>query len=88
MRTVAPLMGKLSKCAQEKNKNFKKSALLTERKEESMRRKSQCKGRGRSRRALESLGRAVNGIEPTTRAREKCTDCGNESAATAQNHCQ
>lgn len=45
MRTVAPLTGKLSKCAQEKNKNFKKSALLTKRKEESMQRKSQCKER-------------------------------------------
>lgn len=45
MRTVGPLTGKLSKCAQEKNKNFKKSALLTKRKEESMQRKSQCKER-------------------------------------------
>lgn len=77
MCTVAPLMGKLSKCAQEKTQTAKRMPFSPRG------RKSQCKGRSRS--ASESLGTAVNRIEPATRAKEKCTDHGNESAATAQN---
>lgn len=79
MCTVAPLMGKLSKCAQEKIQTAKRVSFSPRG------RKSQCKGKGRSRSASESLGTAVNRTKPTTGAKESCTDCGNKSAATAQN---
>lgn len=77
--TVAPLMGKLSRCAQEKTQIARRMPFSPRG------RKSQCKGKGRSRSASEPLGIAVNRIEPATRAKEKCTDHGNESAGTAQN---
>lgn len=61
--------GKVNQMFSGKDTNCKKSALLTRQ------RKSQCKGRRRSRSASESLGAAINKTEPTTRAKGKCTDC-------------